>query len=123
MRLQIREHNGRYLKGISILRSVFGEQRTGILFGKLIEGQDPTQNEFDNSYVSKIHKTAIYLNHLYSFRKEEVMLDETNSVKGSTAHEYHKQHVQFIIDKTNIWGKEDGDECFNKVWCTSKYAT
>ena len=110
MRLQIRKHNGRYLKGISILRSVFDEQQTGVLFGKLIKGQDPSQNELDYSYVSKIHKMAIDLNHLYSFLKKKVTIDEINSIKASMAYLYHQQHVQSVIDGTNIWDKEDADE-------------
>ena len=110
MRLQIRKHNGCYLKRISILRSVFGEQQTDVLLGKLIKEQDPFQNELDNSYVSKIHKTTIYLNHLYSFLKEEMILDEINLVKGSPTYVYHQQHVQSVIDGTNIWDKENGDE-------------
>ena len=68
MRMQIRKHNGRYLKGISIIRAVFGEQSTGVIFARLLEGEEPTPTEVQQ-FVSKIHKTAIDLHHLYSFFK------------------------------------------------------
>ena len=87
---------------------MFGEQRTGVLFGKLIEGQDPTPNELDNNFVSAIHKTTLDLNHFYSFLKEEVNLEEINSMKGSVAYEFHQQHLKTIISGTNIW---DGQDC------------
>ena len=65
---------------------MFGEQLTCVLFGKLIKGQDPTLNKLDSNFVSAIHKTMLNLNHLYSFLKDEVNLDEINSIKGSTAY-------------------------------------
>ena len=68
MWLQIRKHNGHYLKGILIL---------------LIEGQDPTPNVLHNNFVSAIQKTTLDLIHLYSFLKDKVNLDEINSIKGS----------------------------------------
>ena len=44
MRAQIIKHNKRYLKGIALLRSSFGEQPTGSIVAKLIEEVTPTEN-------------------------------------------------------------------------------
>ena len=66
MQLQIRKHNGHYLRGTLLLRSVFGEQQTGVLFAKLIEVQDPTLDQLE-LYFSNIRNATIDLNHLFSF--------------------------------------------------------
>ena len=71
MRTQIIKHNKRYLKGIVLLRSCFGQQPTGFIIAKLIEGVTPTENELC-MYNSKVHKTYIDLNELCEFLKKEV---------------------------------------------------
>ena len=101
IRLQICKHNGRRLRGISLRRSVFGEQRTGVLFAKLIEVQDPTPDQ-PKHYISNIHETTIDLSHLYLFSKEEAPLNEINLIKSSSAYDFHKDHITPIIGGTDI---------------------
>ena len=81
MRMQIRKHNGRYLKGISNIRAVVGDQITGVIFARLVGGKDLTPTEVQQ-FVSKIYKTTIDLQHLYSFLMAEALLTEIQKIKG-----------------------------------------
>ena len=66
MRMQIQKHNGCYLRRISIIRTVFGDQSTRVIFARLLECKEATPIEVQH-FVSKIHRTTIALQQLYSF--------------------------------------------------------
>ena len=90
--MQIVKYDKRYLKGRALLRYVFCELPTGVLFSKLIERLVPSAGDLV-TFESSIHKTKIDLKCFYAFLKEKMSLEEITSVKSSRAYEFHKNHL------------------------------
>ena len=122
MRTQIRKHNTRYLKGIALLRSCFGEQPTGLIFAQLIESLIPTANELA-AYNSKVRKTSIDLNDLYEFLKKEVACNELLAIRSYSAYTFHKDHIRLVITGLDLWSHESALAVSMKYMLLTKYGS
>ena len=99
MRSQIIKHNKRYLKGIPLLKSAFGEQATGLIIVKLIEGLTPIENELIE-YDSLVHKTYIDMNDFYKFLKQHAPCNEVLSIRSTSAYTclQHSYRTKQLLD-------------------------
>ena len=105
MRLQIHKHNNRYLKGVGLVRSIFGETKTGVIIAKFIANKVPTSVELEE-YYSKIHRTNVNAKAFYTFLKININDEALELLKSNTSYLLHANDIKPIISGLDIWNSE-----------------
>ena len=121
MSMQISKHNKRYIEGMALMRSIFGEKRSGLVIAKFIENLVPTAEDLE-PYESKVHRTAINLGDWYTFLKTNVDATQLATMKKTDAYKFHEDDIKLIISGVDLWNDATPASKLMKDMVLSKYS-